>query len=44
MSGGLASCLGGEISAGNTYGKSLYAYVEKTVILSVFEKVLKNTL
>ena len=42
MSGGLASCLGGEISAGNTYGKSLYAYVEKTVILIGGQKDLKE--
>lgn len=42
MSGGLASCLVGEISAGNTYGKSLYAYVEKAVILTGGQKDLKE--
>ena len=39
---GLASCLGGEILAVNTYGKSLSAYVGKTVILSGGQTHLKG--
>ncbi|MCI8496603.1 MAG: hypothetical protein HFI74_13235 [Lachnospiraceae bacterium] len=39
---GLASCLGGEILAVNTYGKSLSAYVGKTVILAGGQTNLKG--